>query len=430
MKLDELAGSIELPEEFDRLPVFAVGGAVRDALLGQEPHDVDLMVAEVSPDEMRERGFMEVNSPNNDTFAVFLDSLGREVAIAREEESTGDSHTEFDIEPVEPHVAAGEALLRDLNRRDFTVNAMALDLRHNTLHDPHGGQEAIERGLLRHVSDAFSDDPLRILRGARFAARLKFDIALETRQAMEAAASELSALPGARIRMELEKVLVEAETPRLFFDTLREVGALEDAFPELNALVDVPAGPTAHHREGDAFEHTMLVLEEMKKLRPDDSTALLMALTHDLGKGQTPTEDLPSHYGHGKRGVDVIESMKSRLSLSNRQAKACKEGSKFHMRLHTMETMNDTTVLSFWESAYNTERLVDLAEADGLGREPSRTLDREFVESRFAAAEKGHNSVRGQDLIDEGYDAQEMGGEEFGNLLWQRRVEAMRERKS
>lgn len=426
MNLDELAGSIELPEEFDGLPVFAVGGAVRDASLGEAPHDIDLMVAEVAPSEMHERGFTEIDSPNNDTFAVFLDSLGREVALAREEESTGSSHTDFEVKPVEPDVRAKEAVERDLKRRDFTVNAMALDLRHNTLHDPHGGSGALNRGILRHVSDAFSDDPLRILRGARFAARLGFDIALETQFAMEDAASELSTLPGERIRMELEKVLVEAESPRIFFDTLREVSALEVAFPELDALIGVPAGPEEHHAEGDAFEHTMLVLEQMKERRPDDEIAMLMALAHDLGKAATPEDELPSHHSHGKDGVPIIMEMAKRLSFSNEQESAMKEAASLHMRLHDIEDMRDSTVLKTWERMHNWHRMFDLMVSDGRGREPVREWSRGHALRRFGLAKAASEEVSGQNLIDAGHDPDEMGGKEFGDLLHQRRIEHMR----
>ena len=416
MNLDELASSIELPEEFDGLPVFAVGGAVRDVLLGNEPHDIDLLVTEVSPDEMKKRGFREINSPNNHTFGVFMDSLGREVALPREE-----------VDIVSEDVRTSEAIERDLKRRDFTINAMALDLRHKTLHDPHGGQGALDNKVLRHVSDAFRDDPLRILRGARFAARFDFQLAHETKVAMHESVDELVGLPAERSRLELEKVLVEADQPRIFFDVLSDVGALRNTFPEIFALQDVPAGPAEHHREGDAFEHTMRVLQEMKKLRPNDEIALLMALFHDVGKEATPVDELPHHHNHAENGVNVMDDAAKRLSLSNRQERACKEACSEHMKMHKLAEMNDTTVLKFWQNLHNSQRMIDLAIADELGREPQGAFPLVQAEKQHKLVKRVCAEIRGKDLIEQGYDPAEMGGEEFGDLLHQKRVELMRE---
>lgn len=430
MEVDITAESIELPDEFDGLPTFVVGGWVRDSLRDDaEPTDVDLMVAEVSPDEMRERGFREIDSPNNDTFAVFQDSLRREVAIAREEVSTGPGHTDFDVQPVDPSVPASEAVHRDLKRRDFTINAMALDVRWDVLHDPHGGLAALSEGTLRHVSEAFRDDPLRILRGARFAARLDFEIADETQVLMGELAPQLEDLPGERIRMEMEKAFRQAVEPRIFFESLRDVGALEHSFPELAALVDVPAGPPEFHEEGDAFEHTMLVLDEMHKLRPNHELALLMALSHDLGKAATSEEMLPSHFNHASEGIPIIENMSDRLAFSNEQESAAKEAAGLHMKLWQIDEMGDAAILRTWQEMNHFHEMFDLMVADGRGREPEREWPRGEALRRFGLAKTACHEVAGADLINEGHTPSEMGGEEFGNLLHQRRVEKMRELK-
>lgn len=417
----------ELPQEFDGLPVFIVGGAVRDTIRGDEASDLDLMVTEVSPEEMESRGFKHIDSPNNDTFGVFQDSLGREVAIAREEVSTGPGHTDFDVRPVPENILSRKAVKRDLKRRDFTINAMALDARHHVLHDPHNGIEDLLHGSLRHVSKAFTDDPLRVLRGARFAARLDFEIAEETKRVMREVAPKLPELPGDRLRMELEKNFKEAESPRKFFDVLLEVDALEHSFPEVAALVDVPAGPDEHHQEGDAFEHTMLVLEEMNERRENDELALLMALSHDLGKAATPSDELPNHPGHGKEGVPIIENMAKRLSMSNEERDACMEAASKHMALWDIENLNISTVINLWEDMRVHHRMFDLMNADGAGRDPEKEWNEGEALRRFGAAKDACEQWTGQRLLDEGHDPEEMGGKEFGDLLHQRRVEYVRE---
>jgi tRNA nucleotidyltransferase (CCA-adding enzyme) len=195
----------ELPqfhEEYDGLDVFVVGGWVRDFFReGHQPTDVDLMVAGVSEQDMLDRGFRPVNSANNDTFGVFFDSRGREVALAREEVSTGEGHRAFDVEPVPADVPVREAVERDLLRRDFTVNAMAIH-RGGEFLDPHDGRFDLEDGIIRAVDEqAFVHDPLRILRGARFAARLDADVDSDTLGLMKEMTPALTTLPQERVRL-------------------------------------------------------------------------------------------------------------------------------------------------------------------------------------------------------------------------------------
>jgi len=419
---------IELPSEFDGLPVFLVGGATRDCIRGLEPKDYDLMVAEVTPSEMESRGFLEIDNANNDTFAVFQDSLGREVAIAREEESTGDAHDEFAVEPVPASVEAGEAVSRDLKRRDFSVNAMAFDVRWETLHDPHGGVQDLEDGVLRAVDEsAFRQDPLRILRGARFSARLDAEIEPATKSLMTNMVSELDSLPQERVRMELEKCLVQADEPSRFFRILDDIGALKTTFPELHELKGVPAGPPEYHQEGDSFDHTMMVLDEMKKLRPNDELALLMSISHDMGKAATEQSQWPNHPRHQMTGVPILRDMAERLGMSNEQENAMVEACRLHMRFHDVEDLRSSTVVDMWQEMRNFHRLVSLAVADSRGREPAGEFNRELSTDRFDAARRACDEWTGQRLIEEGHDPDDMGGEQFGNLLHQKRVERMRE---
>jgi tRNA nucleotidyltransferase (CCA-adding enzyme) len=229
--------------------------------------------------------------------------------------------------------------------------------------------------------------------------------------------------------MEMTKALVEADQPRMFFDILCEISALSVVFPEIDRLRNVPAGPPEYHKEGSAYEHTMMVLEEMNNLRPNDEKALLMAISHDLGKGVTSDESLPSHPGHEKAGVSVVESMADRLSMSNDQLRAMRNASLFHMNMHKIERLNESTVIEMCESLSDEhiEILIDLAIADSKGRDSPRETKREPIVRRLDAARHACDEITGQQLIKEGYTPEAMGGDNFGSLLRQRRVELMRE---
>lgn len=239
-------------------------------------------------------------------------------------------------------------------------------------------------------------------------------------------------LPEERLLKELEKTLIQADEPSRFFRILDDIGALEKTFPELDALTDVPAGPTEHHQEGSAFNHTMLVLEEMNDRRPNDELALLMALAHDLGKGVTDERQLPSHPAHEKAGAPVAEAMAERLSMSNEQQRAMHDAARFHMNMLRIEELNESTVIDMCErvSSENLDRLADLAIADSLGREPHREINLDAIDARINAAKTAIDEWTGQRLIEDGYSPSEMGGEEFGALLKQRRVEHMRDLES
>jgi tRNA nucleotidyltransferase (CCA-adding enzyme) len=423
--LDDL--DIPLPSEYYGLPVFLVGGRVRDTIRGVGSSDTDLMVCEVTPEEMRERGFTEIDN-DNDTFGVFIDSLGREVAIAREEQSTGDGHREFDVTPVPEDIRARGAILRDAERRDFTINSLIYDIRHEILHDPHGGFEDLQDGVIRAVSyDSFKQDPLRILRGARFAARFDFEIDETTKGAMWESVEKLPSLPQERLTQELEKALMEAEEPSRFFEVLDEIAALDYTFPEIHALKSVPAGPGEYHSEGSAFDHTMMVLDEMKKLRPNDKIALLMALAHDLGKGRTSEEDLPSHPNHESRGADVAREMAERLSMSNEKKRAMVESARLHMRFNQIEDLRISTVIETYDEVENFHRMFDVMVADNRGREGEQKAPKGAALRRFGMAKDAISEWTGERLIEEGYSPEEMGGKDFGALLRQKRVEHMRE---
>lgn len=236
-------------------------------------------------------------------------------------------------------------------------------------------------------------------------------------------------LPEERLAQELEKVLVQADEPSRFFEILDEIDALRTTFPELHALKSIAAGPQDWHQEGSAFDHTMMVLQEMKELRPDDELSLLMSISHDLGKSATDEEDLPSHPAHGKHGVPVVEEMADRLSMSNEQENAMRAACRHHMKMQDIADLRESTVIKLVEEQdmETIFRLIDLVEADAAGRVPEGEADVGTMFARVFAARAAIEHWTGEKLINEGYDPADMGGEEFGDLLHQKRVELMRE---
>lgn len=431
--VDSIADNVALPPEFDGLNVAVVGGFVRDQLRGVKTNDIDLMVTEVEPAELKDRGFRPVEGAS---FPVFQDSLDREVALARTEESTGDGHTAFEAHAISADVPHEEAIEHDLERRDLTINAMAVDARTGELFDPHGGVEDLDAGVLRHVSDAFVEDPLRVVRVARFRARTGFAIADETRELMADIAPGLATIPDDRFGDELVKAFKQAVCPRAFVDVLHDVGALEIAFPEIAALANVPAGPEWAHKEGDSLEHTLQVLEEMHDRRGNDVPALLAALAHDLGKGTTPADKLPTHHGHDKHGVPIARSMRSRLGLSRDLRGVMDTAASVHMRLAVAPKMTATALLDLakevHESPLTVEQAIALGEADAKGREPTDDFPTDVVCDRLLAAIRTIQEIGGSDVLESrGIDPTDIGstipGEQIGNLVRQDRAEALRD---
>ena len=290
--------------------IYLVGGAVRDQLLGLAVKDRDWLIVGATPEQLLAQGYQQVG---ND-FPVFLHPKTKEeYALARTERKNGNGYNGF-ICDFTPEVT----LEQDLIRRDLTINAIAQDLDGN-YHDFYGGIADLKHRLLRHVSPAFTEDPLRVLRVARFAARfhsLGFRIAPETVKLMQemTACGELAHLTAERVWLETQKAFA-TDTPHIYFQVLREVGALKVLFPEVEALFGVPQ-PEKHHPEIDSGVHTLMVLEQAKKLADranDPESVLFAALCHDLGKALTPKDILPHHYGHEQKGIAPTEQLANRL---------------------------------------------------------------------------------------------------------------------
>ncbi|NGZ06296.1 MAG: multifunctional CCA addition/repair protein [Magnetococcales bacterium] len=321
---------------------YRVGGCVRDALLGIPIGERDWVVLGVSPAEMIARGFRQIGA----AFPVFLHPLtGEEYALARTERKSGRGYHGFAVD-FSPHVTLQE----DLYRRDLTINAMAMDAG-DRLIDPFGGQQDLKRRVLRHVSDAFADDPLRVLRVARFQARfagLGFEVDPETLHQMVkiVASGELSTLAAERVWRECVKAL-ESQAPAEFFRLLDRCGALAVWFPELTALKGKSHDPE-YHPEGDAFAHVLWTLERAARLT-HDPVIRFAALTHDLGKGLTPDAELPRHHGHDVNGVAVVAHMCTRLRTAKPYQELASKVVEHHMRCHRVLEMRPGTVVKLLE---------------------------------------------------------------------------------
>lgn len=346
---------------------YLVGGAVRDQLLGLPIKDRDWVVTGVTPADMLQQGFKPVGSD----FPVFLHpQTSEEYALARTERKTAKGYHGFQF-----HAATDVTLEQDLARRDLTINAMAQDAS-GKLIDPYGGQADLQQGLLRHVSAAFSEDPVRILRVARFAARfapLGFQVASETQRLMQdmVAAGEVDALVPERVWQETVRALAEPE-PARFFEVLRGCGALAVLFPEVERLFGVPQ-PAQYHPEIDCGIHTLLVLQQAAQLSAAPEVRFA-ALTHDLGKGLTPADILPSHHGHERLSRELTTQLCERLKIPNRFRELAEHVAEQHGRIHKALELQAKTVLNVLEvtdAFRKPERFAQLllaCEADSKGR--------------------------------------------------------------
>ena len=356
---------------------FLVGGAVRDMMLGLEVNDRDYVVVGSTTPEMRSQGFEQVGAD----FPVFLHpDTFEEYALARRERKTGEGYHGFETE-----FDSSVTLEEDLGRRDLTVNSMAwkeTGTHKGTLVDPYNGAADLVDKVLRHTSNAFAEDPVRVLRMARFRARLgpEWTVAPETVAlvSMMAKKGTLNELTAERVWKELSRALMEPHA-RLFFDTLLETDALHVVFPEVYKL-KTALEARRWHPEGDAFEHTMLVLTQAVEFGYDMETRVA-ALTHDFGKGVTPRDALPKHYGHEVTGVPVVQEFCNRLTVPSRMRDRVMKTTRFHMHMHKLDKLNPKTFVKMfdemnaWRDPSVVDLLVRLGECDDRGRLGSENAD-------------------------------------------------------
>lgn len=326
------------------MKIFLVGGAVRDKLLNYPVYEHDWVVVGATPEMMKSQGFEQVGKD----FPVFLHPSTRdEYALARTERKTAPGYAGFAF-----NTQTDVTLEDDLQRRDLTINAIA-EAPDGTLIDPYKGQEDINNRVLRHVSSAFCEDPVRILRIARFAARyqhLGFSIAFETMQLMRAmvTAGEVDALVAERVWKETSRALSE-KAPHVFFQVLRDCGALARIMPELDALFGVPQ-LEQHHPEIDTGIHSLLSLQQAAHMTKDIDVRFA-SLVHDLGKACTPQEKWPSHHGHEKEGIEKVSALCNTLCAPNQTKRLALAVCEFHTHCHRAMTLKAQTLNKLFSAA-------------------------------------------------------------------------------
>ncbi len=359
------------------MKIYLVGGAVRDKLLGLPVKDRDWVVIGATPKKMIEEGF----EPIGENFPVFLHPKTKEeYALARTERKSGKGYKGF-VFYSSPKVTLED----DLKRRDLTINAIAED-ENGELIDPYGGEADLKNGILRHVSPAFVEDPLRVLRIARFAACFGFKIADETIKLLHiiSKSNELDTLTPERVWSEMEKALA-GKYPTRFILALRSCNALKILFPEIDALFGIPQDKK-YHPEIDVGRHTLMALNQSVQLS-SDPIVRFSVLVHDLGKATTPKEQLPNHDGHETRGINIIDSFCERYKIPNKYHDLAACVSEFHIDCHQIQEMEPKEILERLEKldAFRRperfKKFLIACESDSRGR--AGFEEKEFPQAKY-----------------------------------------------
>ena len=404
------------------MQIYRVGGAVRDKLLNYPCHENDWVVVGSSPEEMVALGYRPVGQD----FPVFIDPRsGEEYALARTERKSGVGYGGFTF-----HTSPDISLEDDLIRRDLTINAMA-ESADGTITDPYGGQQDLDNKVLRHVSDTFAEDPLRVLRVARFAARyahLGFTLAPETLQLMCTIVNrgEMTALVAERVWKETQRALCE-RSPDVFIATLKSCGALDVLLPEVEALFGIEQR-TDFHPEIDTGIHTLMALQQ-SALLTNKATIRFTVLVHDLGKAITPKEILPRHTGHEARGLPLVKQVCDRLKVPNQHRQLAMVVTEYHLMCHkSLEFKPENllkllTVIGALKSAEKLDDFLLCCMADAKGR---KGLEKqEYAPNRYLReAREAAIAVQVIDLVANGIK-----GADIGTQLKQRQIDALSEFK-
>lgn len=395
---------------------YLVGGAVRDQLLGLPVKDRDYVVVGATPEAMLNAGFLPVGKD----FPVFLHPDSKdEYALARTERKTAVGYHGFSF-----NTATDVTLEDDLARRDLTINAMAMD-QNGQLIDPYGGQQDLVNKQLRHVSPAFAEDPVRVLRVARFMSRLAhlgFTVHPDTNQLMQQLVKdgEVASLVAERVWQEIKSSLNQ-QTPSAFFETLRACGALKVILPEIDCLYGIPQ-TKMWHPEVDTGIHAMLAIDQAKNL---DSDVAFAVMVHDLGKGITPKEVLPSHRGHEAAGVPLVKAVCARFKVPNHYKKLAVLVCRWHLLAHTVVELKPEAIeklfsrLDGYRQPKLVEKFIQACQADATGRwgeEFQRYPQADILRQLFKAA----RNIDKKPLFDTGLE-----GRELGEAIRQLRVAAI-----
>ncbi|QYJ78022.1 multifunctional CCA addition/repair protein [Shewanella acanthi] len=405
------------------MKIYLVGGAVRDSLLNLPIKDKDFMVVGATPEQMLQLGYRQVGKD----FPVFLHpTTQQEYALARTERKVGLGYGGFSC-----YASPDVTLEQDLLRRDLTINAIAKDDEGN-LYDPYNGIKDIEARQLRHVSAAFAEDPLRVLRVARFAARfyeLGFKVASETMALMQqmSHSDELNAITPERVWQEVDRSL-KGPNPEIFFEVLRQCGALKVLFPEIDALFGIPQ-PEKWHPEIDTGVHTLMVLSQATRLS-QASAVRFAALVHDLGKALSPKAHLPKHHGHGQKGLPLINALCTRLRIQNEYRDLALLVSDKHQNVHQAFELRAETIVKlfdkadFWRKPERLEQLLLVCIADMRGRTGFEEHDypqANYLRACFSTASKVNVGA----IIEAGFK-----GAEIKQQLHLQRIEAVQQLKA
>lgn len=399
------------------MQVYLVGGAVRDHLLGHPYHEKDYVVVGATPEQLLAQGYQPVGKD----FPVFLHPDTKdEYALARTERKSGHGYHGFEF-----YTDVNVTLEQDLIRRDLTINAIAMDDAGN-IYDPYGGQRDLEQRILRHVSDAFVEDPLRVLRIARFAARYKalgFKVADETLELMQelAQSGELEALTPERVWKETSRALMEDHADE-YFEVLRACGALKVLFPEIDALYGIPQRPE-YHPEIDCGIHTMMSLQQA--CRANYSLDVRFAvLVHDLGKALTPVDELPRHIMHEERGVKPVTEVCDRMRVPTNTKQLAISVCKEHLKCHQALSLKPGTLwrllqrMDVLRRPERVEAFVQACECDSRGR--LGLEDRAYPQAQYVLdAMNVVRSIKAADL------PPDISGPDIGEMLIERRIQAI-----
>jgi tRNA nucleotidyltransferase (CCA-adding enzyme) len=405
------------------MQIYLVGGAVRDSLLNYPSSENDWVVVGATPEQMTSQGF----KPVGQDFPVFIHpKTSEEYALARTERKSGHGYKGFEF-----YTSTEVTLEQDLIRRDLTINAMAQDNAGNII-DPYGGQQDLEKKLLRHVSQAFIEDPLRVLRVARFAARyhhLGFTVADETMDLLKSivAKGEMEFLVAERVWKEISRALSE-QSPHVFIKVLKDCGALAVLLPEIDALFGVPQRAD-YHPEVDTGIHTLMALQQSVKISHSGAVRFSV-LVHDVGKALTPETVLPSHTGHETSGMPVVQAICDRLGVPNQYRQLAMAVTEYHLHSHKAKELKPATILKLFQNIgalRNTDRLMDFlycCEADARGRagfEDITYYPKQYLMDALLAVQK----VDITDLVADGVK-----GAEIGVQLKQRQIAQLKNFKS